>query len=74
MSILTHRRVSNVFGDADNGAALITAVDDVSLEVQDGEFYSIIDPSGWGKSTLVRIVAGLFPVIRGHLTNNLTYT
>ena len=74
MSILTLRNVSKVFGDADNGTALISAVNDVSLDVQAGEFFSIIGPSGCGKSTLLRIIGGLFPGTRGHLTNNLTYT
>ena len=58
MSIVTLRNVSKAGGDADNGAALIPAVNDVSLDVQAGEFFSIIGPSGCGKSTLVRIIPG----------------
>jgi sulfonate transport system ATP-binding protein len=39
--------------------AEVVALDDVSLEVRPGEFLSIIGGSGCGKSTFLRIVAGL---------------
>ncbi len=37
----------------------ITALDHLSLTIQDGETMSIVGPSGCGKSTLLRVVAGL---------------
>jgi multiple sugar transport system ATP-binding protein len=43
----------------------VTAVDDVSLEIGDGEFMVLVGPSGCGKSTLLRMVAGLEEVTEG---------
>jgi multiple sugar transport system ATP-binding protein len=45
----------------------VVAVDDVSMEVGDGEFMVLVGPSGCGKSTLLRIVAGLEEVSAGEV-------
>jgi len=38
---------------------ILTAIEDFSLEVKEGEFVCILGPSGCGKTTLLRIIAGL---------------
>jgi multiple sugar transport system ATP-binding protein len=54
-------RVSKVFpGD-------VVAVDDVDLEIGDGEFLVLVGPSGCGKSTLLRMIAGLEGVSAGKI-------
>lgn len=37
----------------------VLAVDDVSLEIEEGEFLTLVGPSGCGKTTTLRMVAGL---------------
>src|SRR3954469_10129661 len=45
----------------------VVAVDDVSLEIGDGEFIVLVGPSGCGKSTLLRMIAGLEEVSQGSI-------
>jgi ABC-type Fe3+/spermidine/putrescine transport system ATPase subunit len=47
-----------------------SAVDDVSLEIHDGELFVLLGPSGSGKSTILRLIAGLIPVDRGRILLN----
>ncbi|HSC50530.1 MAG TPA: sn-glycerol-3-phosphate ABC transporter ATP-binding protein UgpC [Gaiellaceae bacterium] len=46
----------------------VTAVDDVSLSIGDGEFIVLVGPSGCGKSTLLRMIAGLEEVTAGAIS------
>jgi multiple sugar transport system ATP-binding protein len=46
----------------------VTAVDDISLEIEDGEFLVLVGPSGCGKSTLLRMLAGLEEVTAGTIS------
>ena len=43
----------------------VKAVNDLSLEIPDGEFMVLVGPSGCGKSTALRIIAGLEDITRG---------
>src|SRR3954466_9250426 len=47
------------------GSGTITALDDISLTVGEGEFVSILGASGCGKSTLLNLVAGLEAPTKG---------
>ena len=46
----------------------VIAVNDVSLEIADGEFMVLVGPSGCGKSTLLRMIAGLEEVTDGEIS------
>jgi multiple sugar transport system ATP-binding protein len=58
MAAIRLDRVTKAYGD-------VVAVDDVSLEIADGEFLVLVGPSGCGKSTLLRMIAGLEDVTSG---------
>ena len=59
------RRVTKTFGeDTDNP---FRALREVSVDVQAGEFVSVVGPSGCGKSTLMLMVAGLLERSRGDI-------
>ncbi len=45
----------------------VQAIENVSLEVTDGEFVCVIGPSGCGKSTMLMIMAGLYPKTGGEI-------
>ena len=43
------------------------ALEDVSITINDGEFVVLVGPSGWGKTTLLRMVAGLEDITEGEI-------
>ena len=45
----------------------ILALEDIDLDVAEGELVAIVGPSGCGKSTLLKIVAGLLPATSGEV-------
>ena len=54
------QNVSKTFGDT-------LVVDDLSLEIDDGEFVVLLGPSGCGKTTTLRMLAGLETVTSGDI-------
>ena len=57
-------RVSKTYGD---GRSAITALDDVSLTVAEGEFVCLVGASGCGKSTLLNLIAGIYHLDQGSI-------
>ena len=55
MNILKIENLKKVYG---SGEIEVKALDDISFQVEEGEFIAIIGPSGSGKSTLLHSIAG----------------
>jgi NitT/TauT family transport system ATP-binding protein len=45
----------------------LLAIDDVSMSIAQGEFIALVGPSGCGKSSLLKLVSGLHPALRGEV-------
>ena len=54
------RSVTKRFGD-------VVAVDNVSLQINKGEFFSLLGPSGCGKTTIMRVIAGFETPTEGEI-------
>ena len=65
--VVDARGVGKTFG---RGAEAVQALVDIDLEMETGEFISLIGPSGCGKSTLLRLVADLLEPTSGELLVN----
>src|SRR3954465_9737460 len=61
MAQVAFERVSKIYPDGTR------AVNDVNLEIKDGEFMVLVGPSGCGKTTALRMVAGLEEISEGVL-------
>lgn len=58
-------RIENLTKDFISRKQKITAIKDINLTVENGEFLCIVGPSGCGKTTLLRILAGLEKQTKG---------
>ena len=60
MATVTFENVTKKYGD-------VLAVNDLNLEIGDGEFMVLVGPSGCGKTTSLRMIAGLEEITEGTL-------
>ncbi len=67
MSALSFQSVSKTYLPRVAGASPFQALDQVSLEVEEGEFFGLLGPNGAGKTTLISILAGLVRASSGHV-------
>src|SRR5215204_1747832 len=61
MASIEMRNIVKQYGDG------FPAVNDVSLDIADGEFMILVGPSGCGKSTLLRMIVGLEDITSGDM-------
>ncbi len=66
--IISIQNLTKRFQGSDSGSVL--ALDNINLDIQKGEFISLIGPSGCGKSTLLRVIADLIQPSSGTVTVN----
>lgn len=57
----------NIVRSFQNGESEIRALDDISFEIDNGEFTIVLGPSGAGKTTLLNIIGGMDSPTSGHL-------
>src|SRR5690242_14236720 len=63
MAAITYKNASCIYEGSDK-----LAVDDLTLDIADGEFMVLVGPSGSGKSTALRMLAGLEDVTSGSIS------
>lgn len=56
MAMIVVQQLSKIYGKGDSS---VTALDDVNLTVEQGQFVAVMGPSGCGKSTLLHLIGGL---------------
>ena len=69
MPAVSFRSVSKTYSTKQNGTiSPLKALDDVSFDIGEGEFFGLLGPNGAGKTTLISILAGLSRATQGNVT------
>lgn len=61
MNVIEIKNLTKTFGD-------FTALENVNLQVQEGEIHGFIGPNGAGKSTTIRVLLGMLKADAGHVS------
>ncbi|MGC2668944.1 MAG: ABC transporter ATP-binding protein [Candidatus Nitrosopolaris sp.] len=69
MTKLELRNVTKGF-EGNNGASSVTALENINLNIEEGQFVCFVGPSGCGKTTLLNILAGLDKPTSGEVILN----
>ena len=68
MPAISFQSVSKTYHTARSGtASVLRALDDVSFDIEEGEFFGLLGPNGAGKTTLISILAGLTRATSGRV-------
>jgi putative ABC transport system ATP-binding protein len=60
--------IRNLFKSYTRGSQVVRVLEDISLDIADGEFLALMGPSGSGKSTLLNLIAGIDQADSGTVT------
>jgi len=64
MAHVSLRKVNKIYG---SGPGAVHAVQDLDLDINDGEFVALLGPSGCGKTSTLRMIVGLEPITSGDI-------
>ena len=64
MANVSLRKVNKIYG---HGKSQVHAVEDLNLEINDGEFVALLGPSGCGKTSTLRMIVGLETITSGSI-------
>jgi ABC-type transport system involved in cytochrome bd biosynthesis fused ATPase/permease subunit len=67
VAVRTKLMTSGLDVSFDRGGATVKVLQNISLEISEGEFVCILGASGWGKSTLLNVIGGFWKPTAGQV-------